>query len=65
MGAYFKIMFYILTSGFKSQGRLAAENIALRHQVLCQPRLNILHYSGRSAFAEPLDCTSAEVAQAD
>ena len=38
MGAYFKILLYILTSAFKSQGRLAAENIALRHQVLVLKR---------------------------
>ena len=33
MGAHFKMLLYILTSAFKSQGRLEAENIALRHQV--------------------------------
>jgi hypothetical protein len=38
MGAYFLILLYILTSAFKSQGRLAAENIALRHQVLVLKR---------------------------
>lgn len=43
MSAYFKILFYILTSAFKSQGRLAAENIALRHQVLVLKR----RYRGR------------------
>jgi hypothetical protein len=34
MGAYLRILLYVLASAFMSQGRLAAENIALRHQVL-------------------------------
>ena len=38
MGAYFKILLYILTSAFKSQGGLAAENIALRLKVLVLKR---------------------------
>lgn len=38
MSAYFKILLYVLTSAFKSQGRLAAENIALRHQLLVLKR---------------------------
>ena len=38
MRAYYKILLYILASAFKSQGRLAAENIALRHQILVLKR---------------------------
>ena len=38
MGAYFKTLLYILASAFKSQSRLAAENIALRYQVLVLKR---------------------------
>jgi transposase InsO family protein len=38
MKAYFQILLYILASVFKSQSRLAAENIALRHQILVLKR---------------------------
>jgi transposase InsO family protein len=38
MRAYFNILLYVLTSALKSQDRLAAENIALRHQVLVLKR---------------------------
>ena len=38
MRAYFQILLCILASVFKSQGRLAAENIALRHQILVLKR---------------------------
>ena len=38
MRAYFQILLYILVSAFKSQSRLAAENIALRHQILVLKR---------------------------
>jgi len=38
MSGYFKILLYVLTLAFKSQGRLAAENIALRQQILVLKR---------------------------
>lgn len=38
LSEYFRILRYILTSAFKSQGRLSAENIALRHQVVVLKR---------------------------
>jgi hypothetical protein len=42
MTAYFRFMLYVLTSVFKSPRRLAAENIALRHQVLVVPSKNLI-----------------------
>jgi len=38
MRSYFQILLYILASVFKSPRRLAAENIALRHQILVLKR---------------------------
>ena len=38
MREYFHILLYILTSVFKSPQRLAAENVALRHQILVLKR---------------------------
>jgi transposase InsO family protein len=38
MRAYFQILLYVLASVFKSRRRLAAENIALRHQILLLKR---------------------------
>ena len=38
MRIYFQTLLYLLASAFKSQGRLAAENIALRHHILVLKR---------------------------
>jgi hypothetical protein len=38
MRAYFQILLFILASVFKSPRRLAAENVALRHQILVLKR---------------------------
>ena len=38
MREYFQILFYLVASAFKSPRRLAAENIALRHQILVLKR---------------------------
>jgi len=38
MREYFQILLFVIASVFKSQRRLAAENVALRHQVLVLKR---------------------------
>jgi hypothetical protein len=38
MSAYFETLLFILASAFKSQSRLVAENLALRHQLLVLKR---------------------------
>lgn len=38
MREYFHVLLFVIASVFKSQRRLAAENVALRHQVLVLKR---------------------------